>query len=154
VTIAVTAGDPCGIGPELILKTLPVLRSHRAIIIGDLSVFARAARVLKHPLPGWRVVRKLTEAPDTAGLVFLDCASRGTFASPGRAFGATSGTSKIATRIPDSTIASASVEHRWPAPPITAATLPRRLKRWSSVAAGDRARVPPPTWRGWAKGVP
>ena len=80
MTVAVTAGDPCGIGPELILKTLPVLRPHRAIIIGDLPVFARAARVLKHPLPGWRVVRKLTGVLDTAGLVFLDCASRGTFA--------------------------------------------------------------------------
>lgn len=86
-TIAMTAGDPCGIGPEVILKTLAtVSRAHRKrlIIIGDLPVFHAAAARLQHPLPPWSVVSPpCSRTAFEAGLTFLDCGRPGTFV-PGR----------------------------------------------------------------------
>lgn len=50
--LLVTAGDPCGIGPEVILKALHSNRSNAPlIVIGTASVFQQAARRLKLPLP-------------------------------------------------------------------------------------------------------
>ena len=45
-------GDPCGIGPEIILKALksPAIRKiARYVIIGDKGVFDRTARALNIP---------------------------------------------------------------------------------------------------------
>ena len=57
--IAITAGDPCGIGPEVILKALAhrraLPRAH-LVIIGDLGVFQQAATQLRQHLPSWSVV--------------------------------------------------------------------------------------------------
>lgn len=86
-TIAITAGDPCGIGPEVILKALAQRSSSQArlIVIGDLAVFERTARRLHRRLPLWRVVHP----PDVANrgrlssLTFLECGPRGAF-PPGK----------------------------------------------------------------------
>ncbi len=94
--IAITAGDPCGIGPEVILKALARPGGHggragagrragraRLVVIGDLPVFEQTARRLRLRLPAWRVVAGTTTLP-VAPLVFLDCASAQRFV-PGRA---------------------------------------------------------------------
>ena len=85
--IAITAGDPCGIGPEVILKTLRGLPSGlrvRVGVIGDLTVFERLARRLCMPLPAWQVRSPTDRHPWTSRLTFLDCRHRGRLL-PGRA---------------------------------------------------------------------
>ena len=80
--IALTAGDPCGIGPEVMLKTLRTVRAGgraRFVVIGDLAVFERLARRLRIALPAWQV-RPLTNVGLWASrLTFLDCRHRGRF---------------------------------------------------------------------------
>lgn len=54
LTVGITAGDPCGIGPEIILKALgskQLNRSVRWALIGDASVFKKTARNLRIRLP-------------------------------------------------------------------------------------------------------
>jgi 4-hydroxythreonine-4-phosphate dehydrogenase len=51
--IAVTLGDPAGIGPEIIIKALgrlEILKSCRLLVIGDRQVLAEAAQGLGKPL--------------------------------------------------------------------------------------------------------
>ena len=58
-TIAVTMGDPCGVGPEVVLKALrrlPVPPHVRLLVIGDRSVLTRTARRLGLSVPAWAVV--------------------------------------------------------------------------------------------------
>ena len=86
--IAVTAGDPCGIGPEIILKTLArgVPSRARLIIIGDHAVFERTARRLRRRLPAWRIIASRSWRSAEAAkppLTFLD-AGRFPHAIPGR----------------------------------------------------------------------
>lgn len=52
--LLITTGDPCGIGPEVILKALrePLRPRIPVIVIGTASVFERAAARFKLPLPG------------------------------------------------------------------------------------------------------
>lgn len=86
VTLAVTAGDPCGVGPEVILKALhaPLPPSCRLMVIGDRGVFAQAARMLRLRLPPWVVVSSTTRRAEMhAPLVLVDCAQRRRFV-PGR----------------------------------------------------------------------
>ena len=48
-TIAITQGDPAGIGPEICLKTImnhAVLETCRPVLIGDMTVLHQAARQL------------------------------------------------------------------------------------------------------------
>jgi len=54
-TLAITSGDPCGIGPEVILKVLAgqAALPCRLIVIGDLVVFEHTARRLGLRLPKW-----------------------------------------------------------------------------------------------------
>ena len=74
--VALTAGDPCGIGPEVILKALAhPPRGACLAVIGDLPVFERTARRLGRPLPRWRAVRPGSAWP-AAPLLFLDLARR------------------------------------------------------------------------------
>ena len=54
--IALTAGDPCGIGPEVILKALAHRPRARLVIIGDHAVFEQTAQRLHRRLPSWTVV--------------------------------------------------------------------------------------------------
>ena len=77
-TIAITAGDPCGVGSEVILKALarPVVRAQaRFIIIGDLAVFSKTAARLHRRLPSWHVMSQTNfSAESNAPLTFIDVA--------------------------------------------------------------------------------
>ena len=56
-------GDPCGIGPEIILKSLksPAIRKiANYVIIGNKNVFDQAARILKIPLK-YRIISHIAE---------------------------------------------------------------------------------------------
>lgn len=85
--LAVTAGDPCGIGPEVLLKALtdPLrLRRTGLVILGDHRVFVQTARRLRLSMPSWRFVGPrddLTASGDP--VLFLDLAQSGSFI-PGR----------------------------------------------------------------------
>lgn len=79
--IAVTSGDPCGIGPEVILKSLSQTTPHSKTamaVIGDHQVFAQAAKRLHRPLPSWHVIQRGARLPSQQ-LVFIDCGHRETF---------------------------------------------------------------------------
>lgn len=70
--IVITAGDPCGIGPEVIVKALHTFRSEPKLpiaLIGDAPVFARAMAAARCRVPAW--------------VQFIDCGHRATF-RPGR----------------------------------------------------------------------
>ena len=48
--IAITAGDPCGVGPEVILKALGSFRGRQRahlVVIGDHAVFLQTATRLR-----------------------------------------------------------------------------------------------------------
>ncbi len=85
--IAITAGDPCGIGPEVTLKALARVRAGSRpsfVVIGDHHVFERTATLLRRRLPPWQLIGAGEPWPDTANrLVFLDCGRPGRF-TPGR----------------------------------------------------------------------
>ena len=86
VLIAVTGGDPCGIGPEVLLKTLrtTALPPHvRLALIADHRVLARTARRLGRPLPAWPVLPLGSRETPRAPVTLLDCGSPGEF-RPGR----------------------------------------------------------------------
>lgn len=75
--IAITAGDPCGIGCEIILKSLHRIRTPpevHLLVIGDLAVFKEAARRLRRKLPPWQVVSAaaLPAGTCSARLAFCD----------------------------------------------------------------------------------
>jgi 4-phospho-D-threonate 3-dehydrogenase / 4-phospho-D-erythronate 3-dehydrogenase len=62
--IAITMGDPAGIGPEIVLKALqaPGLREHcRPVLLGEPEVFQRAAELLGLA-PSLRAIAALEEA--------------------------------------------------------------------------------------------
>ncbi|MBI3320270.1 MAG: 4-hydroxythreonine-4-phosphate dehydrogenase PdxA [Candidatus Omnitrophica bacterium] len=94
--LAITSGDPCGIGPEVILKTLaqPLSRSVKLLVIGDRSVFERTAKALRLRLPSWHLVtpRGMTGTP--ASLAFVDLAHAHRF-TPGHS-SAKSGAASLA----------------------------------------------------------
>ena len=92
-TIAVTAGDPCGIGPEVVLKALAEMPSARAclsgrqarfVVIGDRAVFEQTAGRLRVRLPRWELVDvghrqtfvpgRPSRAAAAASLAYLDAA--------------------------------------------------------------------------------
>lgn len=85
--IAITAGDPCGIGPEVTLKALARVRASSRpsfVVIGDHYVFERTAKLLRRRLPPWQLINAGEPWPDTANrLMFLDCGRLGRF-TPGR----------------------------------------------------------------------
>jgi 4-hydroxythreonine-4-phosphate dehydrogenase len=69
--LAVTMGDPGGIGPEVVLKALlrkPVRRACRPVVVGDLAVLRRCARLLRLPA---RLVsaRGMHDVPPGAGAI-------------------------------------------------------------------------------------
>lgn len=88
--LAITAGDPCGVGPEVVLKALAAtsLPSSLAIVvIGDYAVFERTARRLHRRLPAWHRTTQGSPLDRSHPLTFLDCAHPCTFI-PGRSSGA------------------------------------------------------------------
>jgi len=72
-SLALTQGDPCGIGPEIIVKALPALLADpacRLILIGDAEVFREAGRRFASK----RTQRLLCELPQIMGTRLLPCA--------------------------------------------------------------------------------
>ena len=61
--LLVTSGDPCGVGPEVILKALarPLRPAARMVVVGDLAVFEQTAKRLVLSLPRWRVTSSLPQ---------------------------------------------------------------------------------------------
>lgn len=62
--LAITAGDPCGIGPEIVLKALAderVPAAARLVVIGDEAQLRQVARELKLRWPFGGVARELGE---------------------------------------------------------------------------------------------
>ena len=75
VVLAVTAGDPCGIGPEVILKVCAQGLPARArfVFLGDHTVFERLAGRLRLPLPRWhRVSPDALQALPDQRVVFVE----------------------------------------------------------------------------------
>jgi len=69
--IALTMGDPAGIGPELVVKLLAeeaVYRKCRPFVIGDLAVMQEIAQMLRSPLR-FRAIEDLSDARFTPGEV-------------------------------------------------------------------------------------
>ncbi len=93
-TLAITAGDPCGIGPEIILRTLARWspQQTRLVIIGDLRVFEQTAKRLHRRLPSWHILTP-HDPDDWTPISFVDCAHRATF-HPGRS-GAAAGRASL-----------------------------------------------------------
>lgn len=94
--LAVTMGDPCGIGPEVILKSLARWPSRlgRVVVVGDLRVFEQTAKRLRQRLPSWHVVsRRLSGVCALSPLVVVDAAHREAF-RPGRS-GAAAGRASL-----------------------------------------------------------
>lgn len=107
--LAITAGDPAGIGPEVILKSLARWRPTsrvRLVVIGDLAVFSFYAKRLKTALPQWQVVHdgaSLRSKRSTNRLLLWDTGHRMS-ARPGRS---TAATGAVALRYLDSAV------HAW-----------------------------------------
>jgi 4-hydroxythreonine-4-phosphate dehydrogenase len=77
--IAVTLGDPCGIGPEVLLKALARPSrslSRRLVVIGTLRVVQHTARRLRLPMPDWDVVGADEDRESRSPLVFVDVPAR------------------------------------------------------------------------------
>jgi len=83
--LVITAGDPCGVGPEVILKALAGQRpSIPMLVIGDRAVFEDTAERVRLSLPKWTLASSVSHAADIAHpLVFLDLRHRWRFV-PGR----------------------------------------------------------------------
>ena len=65
--IVVTMGDPCGVGPEVIVKALASAEIHKEcipVVVGDPRAIQRAAELVGGA-PTIRTVRSLSEAVDT-----------------------------------------------------------------------------------------
>ena len=63
VKVAVTMGDPVGVGPEVVLKALAdrrVRREAEAVVIGDEALLRRVAALLKLPEPTGGVVQGIS----------------------------------------------------------------------------------------------
>ena len=77
--LAITLGDPAGIGPEIILKALrhPIVYEQcRPLIIGDRRVLERSAASVSHPALTVQMVQEPADGHFTAGtLTLLDLAN-------------------------------------------------------------------------------
>lgn len=75
--LAITLGDPAGIGPEIIIKSLasPALRkTARYLIIGDCGVLENARQRLKINL-NYKRITPADSIPDTNQIILLDLAN-------------------------------------------------------------------------------
>jgi 4-hydroxythreonine-4-phosphate dehydrogenase len=71
--IGITMGDPCGIGPEIILKALksPAIRKiARYVIIGNKEVLGRTARSLNIPVK-YSTISHISDVDDSKSSIFL-----------------------------------------------------------------------------------
>jgi 4-hydroxythreonine-4-phosphate dehydrogenase len=48
--VAITMGDPAGVGPEIVAKALAERREEHAVVVGDAAILGRAVRLLELPL--------------------------------------------------------------------------------------------------------
>lgn len=75
-TIAVTLGDPCGIGPELTARLLAdqgTLDKANVVVVGDRRVLDEGARIAKVPLPAGTIVERGDQLDQPwSGLAILD----------------------------------------------------------------------------------
>ena len=65
-TIAITVGDPAGIGPEVVVKALcnkPLYRICRPLVVGDSDTVGAAINLVKNPL----TLHQVDKAADTLG---------------------------------------------------------------------------------------
>src|SRR5262245_41756889 len=72
--LAITLGDPAGIGPEVALKALrhaDVYSRCRPLLIGDRRILDRAAAWLEQPALGYEIVHEPAEGRYAAGAVAL-----------------------------------------------------------------------------------
>ncbi len=78
--LAVTIGDPGGIGPEVVVKALPVVSAEcLPVVVGDLPVIEEAVAGFGGSLK-IRKIRKVAEASPSAGTLWcLDLGSRRSF---------------------------------------------------------------------------
>jgi 4-hydroxythreonine-4-phosphate dehydrogenase len=84
VTVGISAGDPTGIGPEVVLRALRrTPPGARVVVIGDRRVFAETARRLGRPGAGWRVIGPGDAWPAGARRLLLHVGRRRRFV-PGR----------------------------------------------------------------------
>src|SRR4051812_38858216 len=58
--IAISLGDPCGIGPEIVARALAARPDVDAIVYGDVGVLARAAETVGVAAPAADQVRAIT----------------------------------------------------------------------------------------------
>jgi 4-phospho-D-threonate 3-dehydrogenase / 4-phospho-D-erythronate 3-dehydrogenase len=77
--LAITMGDPAGIGPEIVLKALAapdLFATCRPLIVGDQRMLLRAADYLGYPTPRFELIEQPQEGHYTAGSVpLLDMAN-------------------------------------------------------------------------------
>ncbi len=79
--LAITMGDPAGVGPEIVLKALSRPEIHarcRALVVGDVRILQRAADWLapSHPARRFEVVGRLRDAQfDAERITVLDLAN-------------------------------------------------------------------------------
>ncbi len=69
--IGISMGDPAGVGPEIIVKAMSrpeVLEMCRAVVVGDVSVLARAAKVVQGPARV-RGIADVSEAAFEPGMI-------------------------------------------------------------------------------------
>ncbi|MFA5468908.1 MAG: 4-hydroxythreonine-4-phosphate dehydrogenase PdxA [Sphaerochaetaceae bacterium] len=60
--ICLSMGDPCGIGPEIVLKALPAVRECATLVVGDFALFEKTAKDCALDIPFDRVVYSREEA--------------------------------------------------------------------------------------------
>lgn len=73
--IAITLGDPNGVGPEIVLKCLSdsrLMKFFDPIIVGSAEVLRKHAEVLELPLPELQVVGDVPERITPERLVVVD----------------------------------------------------------------------------------
>ncbi|WP_024301183.1 4-hydroxythreonine-4-phosphate dehydrogenase PdxA [Pseudogulbenkiania sp. MAI-1] len=73
--IAVTAGEPAGIGPELVLKLADVPAAARRVVIADRDLLAERARLLGLPLTLADYRREAEPAPGTLEVLHVPLAA-------------------------------------------------------------------------------
>jgi len=83
VKLALTLGDPCGIGPEItakVLAELPKKVLDRLVIVGPRGGIENAFRLVGHPAPHWTLVtRDGSAASEPGAIALLDTGIPGPF---------------------------------------------------------------------------
>src|SRR5262245_21834535 len=98
--LAITIGDPAGIGPEVVLKALrhaEVYAGCRPLVLGDRRILDRAAACLGGPAPAYDVVSDPAAGTYAPGVVtLLDLANAAPEACPLGQVGAPAGRAAVA----------------------------------------------------------